>query len=157
MSVRNLTAVASFVLVFASLAVAQSSLETKWHCAKPVDQQYEIGDTPGHSYGVAQGNCNVVSGKTGEKTGVFTEIQEMWNGSFQTHGRMIVTMADGEKIYYTYKATGSLAKKTAAEKWKMTGGTGKHKSNKGSGTCSGTFNDDGTSDWVCSGKFSTGA
>jgi hypothetical protein len=149
--VRKLTGMASFLLSFVSLAVAQNNLEMKWHCAKPAGQQYDIGDVAGHSYGVGQGHCDAVASRTGEKSGVFTELQEIWQDSFTTRGHMVVTMENGDKTYYTYEATGNPAKKTALEKWKMVGGTGKEKGNKGSGTCSGTFNDDGTSDWTCSG------
>ncbi len=153
---RTLIVVPLFLLSFVSLATAQSKIEMKWHCAKPTAQQYDIGDVAGHSYGVAQGNCNAISSHTGEKTGVFTEVEEIWKDSFATHGHMLVTMEDGDKMYYTYQATGTPAKKTASEKWKLVGGTGKHKDDKGSGTCSGTFNDDGTSDWTCSGTASAG-
>ena len=153
---RKLMAVAAFLMAFASLTMAQTSFEVKWHCAKPLSQQYDIGDTPGHSYGLAQGKCDAIGSKTGEKSGVFTEHQEMWKDSFETEGRMIVTMVDGEKTFYTYRATGKPTGNTAEEKWSMEGGTGKYKGNKGTGTCSGSFRDDGSSEWSCKGSFTTG-
>jgi len=43
-----------------------------------------------------------------------------------------------------------------ANKWKILSGTGKHKDIKGTGTCVGTRDDDGSSDWACTGTNSTG-
>lgn len=64
---------------------------------------------------------------------------------------MIVTMANGDKTYYVYEGGGDTAKKSASIKWKIAGGTGKYKATKASGSCMGSFNDDGTSDFVCTG------
>jgi hypothetical protein len=78
-------------------------------------------------------------------------VQEIWKSIFKTRGRMIVTMENGDKLYHSYEAVGDPAKNTVAEKWKITGGTGKYKSVQGSGTCTGKLNDDGSSDWDCTG------
>jgi hypothetical protein len=147
--------IAICTLAFASVAMSETKFETKWHCGKfPQQHVLEIGDVAGHSYGLAQGTCTATASSTGEKTGTATEIQEMWNTSFVTHGHFVVTMAGGEKVYHDYQATGDPVKKTSAEKWKIVGGTGKFKGDTGSGTCAGTLHDDGSSDWVCSGTSS---
>jgi hypothetical protein len=86
--------------------------------------------------------------------GEYTEFREVWKASFTNHGRFNVTMDDGDKTYYTYAGTGNPGKKTASNKWKIVGGTGKQKGTTGSGACSGTLRDDGGSDWVCTGTFS---
>ena len=154
---RKLFFVAICVPLLASLAMAQSKLETKWHCAKPTAQQkYDVGDAADHAYAIMQGPCNATTSNSGEKTGAFTEFQEIWKASFTNHGRFNVTMDDGDKTYYTYEGTGNPGKKTASNKWKIVSGTGKHKGTKGSGTCSATLLDDGGSDWVCTGTFSMG-
>ena len=56
-------------------------------------------------------------------------------------------------IYYVYNTKGDPAKKTALEVWRIANATGKHKGTTGSGTCKGKINDDGTSDWDCSGTI----
>ncbi len=154
---RKLMTVGMCLLISASAAMAQSQFKMKWHCGKPAAQQsYEIGDVAGHSYGVAQGNCDAASSSLGEKTGTFTELQEIWTTSFKTRGSFNITTDSGDKMYYTYQAIGDPAKKTVSEKWTLVGGTGKHKGNHGSGTCHGKLNDDGSSDWDCSGTTSLG-
>ena len=145
------------LLLFASLAMAQSKLETKWHCGKPTaEQKLPVGDTADHAYVITQGTCTATSSKSGEKMGAYTEFQEARKGAFANHGRFNVTMDNGDKTYYTYEGTGYPGKKAASNKWKILSGTGKHKGIKGSGTCSGTLLDDGSSDWACTGTFSMG-
>ena len=61
-------------------------------------------------------------------------------------------------VHYTYDDTGSTdPKKPLSNKWKVVGGTGKHKGIKGAGSCAGKQNDDGSSDWTCTGTTSMGA
>lgn len=147
---RTLFVVAVFLLVPAFLAA--ESVNSKWHCPKATaEQQYDVGDVPGHIYGLAQATCTPTGSSRGEKTGTFTEFQDVSKDSFTTRGRMIVTLNNGDKSFYSYEATGDPGKNTASEKWKIVGGTGKQKTAKGSGTCNGTLNADGTSDWVCTG------
>ncbi len=154
---RKMIVVAVLTIVFTSLAIAQNNLETKWHCAKPTSEQaYQVPDMSGRSYGAAQGTCSATSSKTGEKTGTFTEATETTKTSLANHGTFVVTMEDGDKTYYSYSGVASPAKKTASNKWKITGGTGKYKVAKGAGACSGTLNDDGSSDWDCSGTYTGG-
>jgi hypothetical protein len=154
---RKLPVFALYLLLFASVGMAQAKFETKWHCdAKSAAQKtFDIGDVAGHSYGVAQGNCTATSSGDAEKTGVYTELQEIWKTTFKTNGRFVVTTDNGDKIYHTYEAVGDPAKNTVAEKWKVVGGTGKRKGATGSGTCSGKLNPDGSSDWDCAGTVST--
>jgi len=153
---RKLLVVAFCVVVLTSLASAQNNLETKWHCAKPAaEQSYQAPDSV-HSYGAAQGSCTATSSKTGEKSGTYTEAVDTTKTSLSNHGTFVVTMDDGDKTYYSYSGTGNPPKKTAANKWKIVGGTGKYKAAKGAGTCAGTLNDDASSDWTCTGTFSAG-
>jgi hypothetical protein len=139
------------------LAAAQDKIESKWHCLKPTtEQKADIGDTAGHAYALAQGTCNATSSSLGEKTGTFTESQEVWTNSVTVHGRFITTTDAGDKLYYTYEGKIDPAKNTGMNKWRITGGTGKQKATKGSGTCSGTMNKDETSDWTCTGTLAPG-
>jgi hypothetical protein len=64
-------------------------------------------------------------------------------------------MDNGDMAHYTYEGSGPTdITKPATNKWKILGGTGKHKGMKGSGSCSGTRNQDGSSDWTCTGTYS---
>ena len=157
---RKLLFFAFSLLVFGSAAMAQSKVDTKWHCPKQsADHKFDVGDVPDHSYMILQGACNATSSDSGfaEKTGGFTEFREIWKASFIWHGRFNVTVDNGDMVYYTYEGSGSTdIKKPVSEKWKIHSGTGKYKGIKGSGTCSGTLHDDGSSDWACTGTYSMG-
>jgi hypothetical protein len=155
---RKLLVAAACVPVFASVGLAQTPMETKWHCPKSTaGEKYDVGDPGGHAYAIEQGTCNATTSNAGEKSAAFTESLEWAKTSFATHGRMIVTMEDGDKTFYAYGGTGDMAKKSGAVKWKIAGGTGKHKTTKATGSCTGSFNDDGTSDWVCTGTVAPAA
>ena len=144
------------LLAMATAAMAQK-VETKWHCTKPAENpMLKVGDEPDHSYALAQGSCTASSSKSGEKSGAWTEFDDVWKASMTSHGRFNVTMDGGDMIYYTYEASGAPDAKKLANKWKIVSGTGKHKGIKGSGTCSGMRNDDQSSDWECTGTTMMG-
>jgi len=155
---RKLMLVVLCLLGFASVAMAQNKIETKWHCSKAAAaHKFDVGDMPDHSYQIAQGTCTATSSGSGEKSGAYTEFQELWKASFTNHGRFNVTMDNGDMVYYTYEGSGSTdIKKPASNKWKIVNGSGKQKGIKGSGTCSGKQNEDGSSDWACTGTSSMG-
>ena len=154
---RKLWVVAVSVNGLMSVGAAQQKMESKWHCGKvSTENSVEVGDVAGHSYGIEQGDCQATSSSTGEKTGKFTEFVEAWKSRVSTRGQFNVTYDNGDTITHSYTAEADLAKKTVQEKWKVVSGTGKHKGATGAGTCSGKLNDDGTSDWECSGTISTG-
>lgn len=112
--------------VFASLAVTQRKLESKWNCSKSAaEHKLHIGDTADHVYAISQGTCNTTS-------------------------------STADTLYYTYEGGGDLAKKTASNKLLIVSSTDKHKGTRGSGTCSGTFSDDGSSDRRCAVSIMTG-
>ena len=147
--------VALCLFVFASAAMAQK-IDTKWHCVTPTaTHQLNVGDEPDHSYVIAQGGCTATATVSGEKSGAYTEFQELWKASYTNHGRFNVTMDNGDMVYYTYEGSGPTdITKPAANKFKIVRGTGTHKGMKGSGSCSGTRHDDGSSDWACTGSYS---
>jgi hypothetical protein len=157
---RKLLLVTLACLVLISLAMAQGKLETKWHCSKATaEHKLDIGDTPDHSYVIAQGTCSSTStnSELKEKTGEYTEFREIWKDRFTNHGRFTTTTEGGDKLYYTYEgsAPADIAK-PASNHWTIHNGTGKAKGVKGSGTCSGTRTADGNSDWTCTGSLSAG-
>lgn len=147
---RKHYAVTLWVLALASFAMAQTAGETKWHCDKPTTQnQLDVPDGSGYQYIIAQGKCTATSSTMGEKTGEFTEFQDASKTKFTNHGRFVSTKDNGDKVYYNYQGSGDRASKTATNKWKVTGGTGKSKSAGLSGSCKGTLSDDGATDWTC--------
>jgi hypothetical protein len=141
-------------------AMAQGKIDTKWTCSKPsAEQKFDVGDMPDHTYGIAQGTCNATSSGTGfaEKTGQYTEFRETWKATMSLRGRFNSTLDNGDKAFYTYQQSGSTdPAKPMSNQWKIVNGTGKNKGMKGSGTCSGKANADGTGDWECKGTYSMG-
>jgi hypothetical protein len=158
---RKLQLVAVALLVCGSVAIAQSKVDTKWHCPKPEGgTKLDVGDMPDHSYWIGQGTCTATSseGTIKEKNGQFTEFHENWKASFSFHGRFNATADNGDKVFYSYEGNGSTdATKPQANKWKIVGGTGKYKAAKGSGSCSGKPAADSSVDWECTGTSSMGA
>lgn len=153
---REFLLVAVFLAVMSSVATAESKIESKWHCDKsPNSKSFDVGDVAGHAYVLVQGTCKATTGSSGEESGTYTEFDEVWKANFAGRGRFIVTMNDGDKVYYSYETKPGSAEKSVAENWKIVGGTGKHKSDRGAGTCTGKLSDDGSSDWECSGSLAT--
>jgi hypothetical protein len=152
--------VGCFLLVFGSAAIAQNKIETKHHCPNDyVIHKLDVGDVPDHSYMILQGTCTTTASDSGfvEKTGAWTEFQERWKASFNFHGRFIGTMDNGDMVYYAYEGSAPTdITKPFSDKWKIQSGTGKYKGIKGSGTCSGKFNSDGSIDETCTGTYSLG-
>ena len=145
------------LLLAGSFAIAQDKIETKWNCAKPSEMHsLDVGDVPDHAYVVAQGTCTAVSGGSlGEKTGSYTEFQEVRKTGFTNHGYFTTKTDSGETLHYTYAGSGPMdIKKPASNKWTIKGATGKHKGIKGAGGCSGMRHDDESSDWTCTGTYS---
>ncbi len=145
------------LLLAGSFAIAQDKLETKWNCAKPSESHnLDVGDAADHSYVIATGTCTAAAGGSlGEKTGKYTEFQDVHKASFTNHGYFTTTTESGDTIHYTYSGSGSAdMKKPASNKWQIHDGTGKQKGVKGSGTCTGVRHDDGSSDWTCTGTYS---
>lgn len=155
---RKLMLVAFCLLVFGSAAMAQNKIEHKWKCSAPAkNYSFDVGDVADHKYAIMQGTCDATSGSSGEKTATYTEFQEIWKTSYMHHGRFNVTLDSGDKVYYTYEGTEPTdPKKPLSDKWKIVSGTGKQKGIKGSGTCTGKQNEDGSSDWTCTGTSTMG-
>lgn len=136
-------------------AAAGKKIQTKWHCDKPSEQhQMDAGDMDGHSYSVDDGACTATDGgPMMEKTGKFVEMEETAKGKMMSNGTFVSTLDNGDMLHYSYTVAQSAGAKMVMNHWKITGGTGKEKDVKGSGTCSGKMNDDGSIDWVCKGSY----
>lgn len=144
-----------FVLAVGAVMAAQTKIETKWHCPKATsEQKMDVGDMPDHTYGVAQGTCSATASDKDfeEKSGAWTELRDAKKSGINSHGTFIVTLASGDKVTYSY-AISAPTNKPVTNKWTLSNGTGKLKGGKGSGSCTGKMNTDGSSDWECTGTY----
>ena len=150
------------VLVLASLAMAENSLNSQWNCQKPSDaHSIDVGDQPDHSYAVTKTTCTAAKPEANvlkEKEGVGTQFSETKGGLSTWHGVFVVTTDGGDKIYYNYENVGAGMVKdgqfqSGNNKWSIAGGTGKFAGAKGSGMCRGKGNADGTAVWDCTGTY----
>jgi hypothetical protein len=158
---RKLVLGLCFVFVSASAAMAQGKVAVKWDCAKPtVAHNLEAGDQPGHVYSISQVKCTTASGEIAgikEKEGMGTEFHEIAGASDHFHGVFVETLANGEKITYTYQGTATVKAgqlEGGTNKWTATSGTGSLKGIKAAGSCKGTGKPDGSSLFDCSGDYS---
>jgi len=148
------------VFAFAvAITPAQMKPTTSGKCSKPdVQQSIPAGDQPGHAFALAQGKC-VTKGEVGgatSKEGAFSEHQEISGDHLKVWGVYVETFDTGDKIFYTYQSTGTTkdgALQTGQNKYQVTGGTGKMKGIKGSGTCKFTGNSEGGLDYSCTGEY----
>jgi len=130
-------------------------------CDKPEPAyRIEVGDRPGHVMVLEKQTCSwtqplsLGSDKTKEGTSVATvDVSESRaNGS----GIHIDTTEGGDKVFVSYRYTTVVKGGKAAGadgKWSYTGGTGKLKGIKGSGTFKTTFAEDGTSTTEVEGEY----
>jgi len=153
--------VIGLVCLFASAALAQGRISGTWSCPKPpaaTTHSYAAGDKPNHNYNLVQFKCTASKGEIAgvkEKEGSGVEFSETTGNNAANHGVFTETMANGDHV--TYKYTGSAVSKngnlvSGANKFDLSG-TGKFKDLKGSGTCSGKGNKDGSSTWTCTGTY----
>ncbi len=115
---------------------------------------------PDHSLGVSQAKCvwtqpmTIAGVKT--KEGVDTSTSDTKGNAAKIHGYYVDTMENGDIASYKYEGTATLkngAFVTGEDKWELMEGTGKLKGLKGSGTCKGKGNADGSVTWACDGMF----
>jgi hypothetical protein len=161
MTMRNCMLVVCLLFVCVTLSAAQGKISSQWKCDKPSEQHsIAVPDGEGHNYAIAQGKCTSEKGSMGdakEQEGTYTEFGDMTSSANQNHGVFVVTLANGDKVFYRYHGSQSLKDGTvesATNKWTIAGGTGKYKAVKGEGGCKGKGNADGTSTWDCEGSYS---
>ena len=157
---RNSALVLGLVCLCATVALAQGKVANGWACGKPaMANSIEVGDQPNHAYAIDQIKCTSIKGEIAgvkEKEGTSTEFAEITGNSSKGHGIFVETMANGDKITFTIQPTVTIKDgqmQSGSDKWQATGGTGKFKGIKGSGTCKGTGSADGSSNWTCGGTY----
>ena len=160
---RRVLSIAAAFCVIVAFASAQTPAPVKvassWKCAPPNPvHALPVGDTPDHVYVLQQTKCTATKGEIAgiaEKEGISTEFTEATGNSGKGHGMFVETMANGDKVYISYEATGTMANKlfqSGSNKWTVAGATGKFAGAKGSGTCTGKGNPDGSATFDCTGS-----
>jgi hypothetical protein len=150
------------------MAAASTSAQTKQSfsgkCGKPdATHALPAGDREGHAFVLQQGKCETASGEVEgakSKQGVFAEHGESTATRWLASGMYVESYDSGDKIFYTFHTTGTLkdgALTTARNTYQITGGTGKMKGIKGSGSCKLTGNADGSLDYACTGEYTLAA
>jgi hypothetical protein len=137
---RLLVAVAGCLCV--ATAFAQTKSTGSQSCAKPdIQQMVPAGDHPDHSIGVVQLKCTWTKpfeiGTDKSKDGQNAETMEITGTSVRFNGFHVSNMLSGDKLFVSYKGTGTMKKGVAEGRkgtWAYTGGTGKLKGIKGKGT-----------------------
>ncbi len=137
-------ALAILLAAFASSALAQTPLSGTSKCGKPDNSQtVEVGDQPGHVLLIEKvSSCtwSVPIEMAGLKSTGFSyaESVDITATKFQARGYAVITMENGDKAYVRFQGPGNMTKEggpAASEgTWSNTGGTGKLKGLKGSGT-----------------------
>lgn len=154
-------------LVFA-VAVAVASAQTKYtfsgKCAKPDNpQSIPAGDKDGHMFVVEQGKCTTDKGGLGganSKGGEFSEHGELMGNRLKVSGVYVETYDNGDKVFYDYQGASTTkdgALVSGTNTWRLTGGTGKMKGVKGTGSCKFTPGEDGGLNYSCTGEATLAA
>jgi hypothetical protein len=162
MNFKVLCSCALFVLAIA-VTPAQTKMSTSGKCGKPdTAQSVTAADKDGHVFMIASGKCETagkVAGAT-SKEAAFAEHSEVTGDHMRTWGVFAETFDSGDKIFYDYESNATVKDgklESGADKWRITGGTGKMKGMKGSGTCKlapGTH--EGGLDYACTGTYTHG-
>jgi hypothetical protein len=148
------------VLALAASAAAQNKFSGTWQCGKvEKDFKIEVGDRPGHAFGIVQGKCAVTKAEIAGvqvKEEVWTGFGEASGNTVRVRGASFLNMANGEKAYGRSDGAMTLkdgAPQTEEGKWTFTGGSGKFKGIKGKGTYKCQFAADGTGACEMEGEY----
>jgi hypothetical protein len=146
------------VFVFAVAATpAQMKHTFSGKCAKPdVMQSVPAGDKADHVFMIQSGKCVAIGEMGGAKAkeGVFSEHDEAMGNNSKAWGVYVETYDSGDKIFYNYQSTGTMKDNnlvSGGNRFQITGGTGKMKGIKGSGTCTTKGTPDGGLEYNCTG------
>jgi len=109
---RKLILVCGFSFLSAAGALAQGRVAVQWNCAQaaPVNS-IDAGDQPNHVFSISQAKCSATKGEIAgvkQHEGVGTEFHEVTGTSDRFHGVYVETLANGDKITYTYKGTATV-------------------------------------------------
>jgi hypothetical protein len=142
------------------MALAQGKIAVKWDCA-PADPAHSLGagDQADHMFMIGKVKCTAVEGEIAgvkQREGVGTEFHELSGTTDHFKGVFVETLANGEKIHYTYEGTATMkggALESAKNTWSATGATGTFEGIKASGTCKAAPKPEGGAIFECSGEY----
>jgi hypothetical protein len=149
----------------ALLAAASASGQTKINgtlkCDKPEPRySIEVGDRPGHAMVLEKEACTwteaLTIGSDKAKDGQSVASVDATAARASGSGIHVTTMESGDKSFSSYRYTTTLKDGKAGEAhgtWSYTGGTGKLKGIKGSGTFKTTFGEDGSTTTQVEGEY----
>ena len=152
-----------FLMAGISLASAQTKHTFSGKCGKPTRQAVPAGDSDDHMFMVQQGKCETDKGEIGgvkSKEGAFSEHGESMGNHTKVSGVYVETYDNGDKIFYSYQGAATSkdgALVSGSNTWRMTGGTGKMKGIKGTGSCKLTPGEDGGLNYSCNGEYTMAA
>jgi hypothetical protein len=160
---RILCGCAVFAFTLATTISAQTKSAFSGKCSKPdVEQSIPAGDKDGHTLSLAQAKCTAKGDVNGAAPtgGVYAENRDSTGTHSRGWGVYVETFDSGDKVFYDYQTNVTMkADKTASgtNKYQITGGTGKMKGIKGSGTCKLTGTADGGTEYDCTGEYTIAA
>jgi hypothetical protein len=153
----RLLAASLLLLTFAPAAVAQKSSGT-FTCQAPNPIYIiHVPDGPDHVMSVDQLKCTWI--KPMELLGVFdtdgvgTGCDDVKGRTIRTNGYFVDTFKNGDRVYWEVRGGGTLKPDLNVERNELhvsvIGGTGNFSQARGQGTCLGSANADGSSNWNC--------
>jgi hypothetical protein len=154
----------TFALIAVALASAQTKHTFSGKCAKPENvQSIPAGDKDGHMFMIQQGKCTTEKGEIAgvkSKEGTFSEHNDAAGTRSKAWGVYVETHDNGDKIFYKYQGTSTTkgeAFVAGTNTWQLTGGTGKMKGIKSTGSCKLTGGESGGLNYTCSGEYTLAA
>lgn len=157
MRYKVLSVCALFVLAVASTpAQTKSSMSGK--CSKPDAQSIPAGDRDGHMFAVQTGKCEATGEIGGQKSteGTYSEHTDVMGSRVRAWGVYVETFDGGDKVFFNYQTHAKVDKgmfTSGGNAYQITGGTGKMKGIKGSGTCKLTGTPEGGLVYKCTGEY----
>jgi hypothetical protein len=152
--------VCGFVLTLSAVASAQTQFSGREQCAKP-EPEYTVpvSDRPNHAMALAKEKCTWTKGEIGgiriteEEDVVVSDIS---GNTASARGYAVPVLANGDKVFVHFQGITTLKDTVPVSfhgTWSFTGGTGKLKGIKGSGTYKGRDNPDGSGTADIEGKY----
>lgn len=145
-----------------ALAVAATPAQTKnsmsGKCGKPDAQSIPAGDHDGHMFLLQTGKCEAMGeiGGAKSKEGTFSEHADAMGPHVKASGVYVETFNSGDKVFYTYQTHATMKDgifASGGNTYRISGGTGKMKGIKGSGTCKLTGTPEGGLVYRCTGEY----
>jgi hypothetical protein len=135
-----------------------------WKCQPPNPANaIPVPDEANHAFVVQQSACTASQSDdvmgVKHKDGTAVEFVEATGNSGSGHGIFTATMANGDKIAYSYMFKGTMSNgkfQSGTSTWSVKSATGKFKGITGKGTCKATGAPDGSATHECSGTYAPG-